>query len=189
MELLDIVDEKGEPTGETVSREKAHSEGIRHRTSHVWIFRLRNGAVEVLLQKRSPNKDSFPGCFDISSAGHIPAGQGYIESAVRELKEELGLSASPEQFIFCRADTIVSDLEFHGKPFHDNQVTRIYALPLDVEISDMTLQKEEVESVIWMPVDEAIRGVEENSFKNCIRLSEISCAADAAKKYFTGHHR
>ena len=34
-ELLDIVDEDGEPTGETVDREVAHRDGIQHRTSHV----------------------------------------------------------------------------------------------------------------------------------------------------------
>ena len=39
MELLDIVDENGKPTGETVERKTAHSEGIRHRTAHVWIVR------------------------------------------------------------------------------------------------------------------------------------------------------
>lgn len=39
MELLDIVDENGKPTGETVERKIAHSEGIRHRTAHVWIVR------------------------------------------------------------------------------------------------------------------------------------------------------
>lgn len=37
MELLDIVDENGCPTGETVERETAHRKGIRHRTSHVWL--------------------------------------------------------------------------------------------------------------------------------------------------------
>ena len=52
MELLDIVDEKGNPTGETVPREVAHREGIRHRTAHVWIFRRRGGVVQILLQKR-----------------------------------------------------------------------------------------------------------------------------------------
>ncbi len=56
MELLDIVDEKGNPTGETVPREVAHREGIRHRTAHVWIFRRRGGVVQILLQKRSDNK-------------------------------------------------------------------------------------------------------------------------------------
>ena len=36
MEFLDVVDESGNPTGETVSRSDAHRKGIAHRTSHVW---------------------------------------------------------------------------------------------------------------------------------------------------------
>ena len=74
MELLDVVDENGIPTGETVERSIAHAKGIRHRTSHVWLLRRRSEGVEVLLQKRSDNKDSFPGCYDTSSAGHIRRG-------------------------------------------------------------------------------------------------------------------
>ena len=72
MELLDIVDENGIPTGAVIDRETAHREGIRHRTAHLWLLRRREGQVQVLLQKRSMEKDSYPGCYDISSAGHIP---------------------------------------------------------------------------------------------------------------------
>lgn len=98
MEYLDIVDENGEPTGVIKERSKVHAEGDLHRTSHVWIVRDNDkGGWDVLLQKRSQNKDSFPGCYDISSAGHIPAGDDYIESALRELKEELGIDAKPEE--------------------------------------------------------------------------------------------
>lgn len=39
MELLDVVDEYGCPTGQKIERSIAHSEGIRHRTAHVWIVR------------------------------------------------------------------------------------------------------------------------------------------------------
>ena len=39
-ELLDVVDEDGNPTGETVGREVAHRDGVRHRTAHVWLVRL-----------------------------------------------------------------------------------------------------------------------------------------------------
>jgi isopentenyldiphosphate isomerase len=91
MEYLDIVDENGIPTGETVERSLAHRTGVRHRTTHIWIVRKREGNVQILLQKRSKNKDSFPGCYDISSAGHIPAGDDFAESGLRELEEELGL--------------------------------------------------------------------------------------------------
>ena len=90
-EMLDVVDENGMPTGETVPREKAHAEGIRHRTSHVWLLRARSGEIQVLLQKRCETKDSWPGCYDISSAGHIPAGVDFLPSAIRELQEELGV--------------------------------------------------------------------------------------------------
>ena len=74
MELFDIVDENGNPTGEVIERRKAHAEGIRHRTAHIWIVREKEGRIQVLLQKRSADKDSFPGRFDTSSAGHIKAG-------------------------------------------------------------------------------------------------------------------
>lgn len=92
MEMLDIVDEHGNPTGKTVEREKAHEDGKMHRTSHVWLLRKKQGKVQVLLQKRTVTKGSFPGCYDVSSAGHIPAGMEFIESAIRELQEELGMA-------------------------------------------------------------------------------------------------
>ena len=92
MELFDVIDSKGNPAGQIVSREKAHAEGIPHRTAHIWIIRKKEGRVQILLQKRSQNKDSFPGKFDTSSAGHIQAGDEPLESALRELKEELGIT-------------------------------------------------------------------------------------------------
>ena len=97
MEYFDVCDERGEPTGAIVDRETAHREGVRHRTAHVWIVREREGRTEILLQKRSRNKDSFPGLYDTSSAGHIPAGAEPLDSARRELREELGLCAAPEE--------------------------------------------------------------------------------------------
>ena len=63
MELFDVIDSKGNPAGQIVSREKAHAEGIPHRTAHIWIIRKKEGRVQILLQKRSQNKDSFPGKF------------------------------------------------------------------------------------------------------------------------------
>ena len=50
------------------------------------------------MQKRSADKDSFPGVYDVSSAGHLPAGEDFRKSAVRELKEELGISAGLSSF-------------------------------------------------------------------------------------------
>ena len=52
MEIFDVVDENGIPTGKTVERNTAHYEGIRHRTAHVWVIRESKGRTDVLLQKR-----------------------------------------------------------------------------------------------------------------------------------------
>lgn len=102
MELLDVLDEGGEPSGLVRERSMVHERGDYHRTSHVWVVREKpDGSHEVLLQKRSSRKDSFAGCYDISSAGHIPAGDGYLQSARRELKEELGITASEEELEFA----------------------------------------------------------------------------------------
>ena len=67
MEYFDIVDEQGNPTGQTVERKQAHRNNILHRTAHVWIVRRRGNSIQILLQKRCMEKDSFPGCYDISS--------------------------------------------------------------------------------------------------------------------------
>lgn len=52
-----------------------------------------DGKWQMLLQKRASGKDSFPGCYDTSSAGHIHAGDEPLDSALRELEEELGIKA------------------------------------------------------------------------------------------------
>ena len=60
MELLDIVDENGIPTGRTIERTLAHATGAPHRTSHVWLLRKNpEGKTEILLQKRSTIKDEL----------------------------------------------------------------------------------------------------------------------------------
>ena len=101
MEYLDIRNEDGSLTGRVKERSLAHRDGDLHGTAHVWLVRKNClGRWEVLLQKRSADKDSFPGVYDVSSAGHLPAGEDFRKSAVRELKEELGISAGPEQLSF-----------------------------------------------------------------------------------------
>ena len=140
-EMLDLVSEQGDPIGRAVPRSEAHRLGLRHRTSHVWLVRRKNSVLEVLLQKRSDEKDSFPGCYDISSAGHIPAGQGFVDSALRELKEELGVTAQPQDLILCGQRGFQFSAVFHGKPFKDNQVSNVYLLGWTVMPENLRCKK------------------------------------------------
>jgi len=172
-EFLDVVNENGEPTGEVVEREFAHLNGIWHRTSHLWLVRKKNETIQILLQKRAKDKGSFPGCYDISSAGHIPAGVGYEASAIRELNEELGIDADEADLIHCGDRIIIWDDTFHGKPFHDRQHSRVFLLWKDLEEEDFCVQAEEVENARWMDFDECCHSVENNLFKHCIVMEEL----------------
>lgn len=180
LEILDIVDEAGNPTGQTVERKKAHREGIRHRTAHVWLLRKRGEKAEILLQKRSAVKDSFPGCYDISSAGHIPAGADYIPSALRELKEELGVEAESSQLHYCGTRFIRYEEMFYGEPFVDNQVSKVYILWLNREAEEFTLQTEEVEEVKWFDLEECIELVRDNRISHCIMMEELEMVRKGA---------
>lgn len=179
MEYLDVVDSTGKPTGEIVERSVAHREGVPHRTSHLWLVRKRDERVQILLQKRAMAK-SFPGCYDISSAGHIPAGQDYLPSAVRELKEELGLTAAESELVYCGDMTIFWDDVFFGIPYHDRQYTRVFLLWADVEESDLVLQEEEVAGVLWMDLEECVAAVAAATIENCISLEELQLVQNAA---------
>lgn len=174
MEIFDIVDENGIPTGETIQRTVAHDKGIRHRTAHIWIVRNTDNGCEVLLQQRSYNKDSFPGRYDTSSAGHIRAGDEPLDSALRELGEELGIKAEPAALTYIGKFPIQYEKEFFGKPFRDCEVAFVYLYTEPVDINALTLQTEEVESVKWFAIDEVYKACVTHSPEFCVPVDGLN---------------
>ena len=183
MEWFDVVDENGIPTGETVERSEAHARDILHRTAHIWVVRKMNGRIEVLLQKRSMNKDSFPGRYDTSSAGHIQAGDEPRDSAIRELHEELGIQAQPEELEYAGMFRIHYDMVIHDRPFKDNEVSFVYVYRKPADIEKLTLQKEEVESVRWFSLDEVCEGVMNHDETYCVPSGGL----ETLKAYLSTH--
>ena len=92
-EMFCVVDAQDRVIG-SESRDLVHVNNLRHRAIHVLIFNQRG---EVFLQKRSIWKDTHPGKWDSSTAGHVDAGESYEESARRELREELGVECPIEK--------------------------------------------------------------------------------------------
>ncbi len=75
------------------------------------------------------------------------AGQSYLETAISETKEELGLSIFP------------SELHEFGKKRprtneQENILTTVYALQRSLDTSKMRLEAEEVELVQWFDIQE-----------------------------------
>ncbi len=93
-ELFDVVDENDDVVRQA-TRKEVHANHWLHRAIHIFVF---NKAGELFLQKRSHLKDAHPSVWDSSAAGHLDAGEGYDNAAVRELEEELGITGTiPEQ--------------------------------------------------------------------------------------------
>ena len=86
-EIFDIVNDNDEIVG-SASRNEVHRLGLKHRSVHLLIF---NKQGSVLLQKRSIEKDTFPGTWDSSVSGHVDSGETYDEAVIRESLEELGV--------------------------------------------------------------------------------------------------
>ncbi|HEX3722151.1 MAG TPA: NUDIX domain-containing protein, partial [Nitrolancea sp.] len=89
-ELFDVLNADGTPTGEVKRRADVHGDGDWHRAFHLWIVRrTETGRCEVLFQRRSSRKDTWPNRLDIAVGGHYGAGET-IKDVVREIDEELG---------------------------------------------------------------------------------------------------
>ena len=157
-EIFDICDEAGAPTGATVSRTLAHRDGILHRTAHIWVLREKAGKKQVLLQKRSKNKDSFPSCLDTSSAGHIQAGHEPLCSAIRELRDLKPIGTF----------RISYQKEFHGALFRDEEVAFVYVYEKPVDTEALKLQPEELESVLWQDYEKVAEAVGQRNPAYCV---------------------
>lgn len=160
-----------------ISREEAHRQGILHRTAHVWIVREKDGGFDVLLQKRSKNKESFPSMYDTSSAGHIPAGEKPLASALRELEEELGITADENCLTYIGRFRIKYEKTFHGKLFRDNEITDVYLYREPVDISELRLQASEVEEVRWFDLADVQKEIQVSRKRFCVPAEGLELLA------------
>ena len=95
-ERFDLVDEDCRLVGSTKPRSEVHRDGDWHQAVHVWV--LFYDTWRVVMQRRCKHKDSWPLMWDISAAGHVTAGGKPLETAKRELAEELGLEFPDNAF-------------------------------------------------------------------------------------------
>jgi isopentenyldiphosphate isomerase len=148
-ELLDILDESGRPTGEVAPKSEAHRLGLWHRCFHCWICGSDLGGTYLLLQRRAATKDTWPGYLDITVAGHLATGEDTIDG-LREVEEELGLRVNPERLVplgTIRVEQRIPagcDREFH----------EVFLLRDDTHPERLRLQKEEVEAVFRLNLDD-----------------------------------
>jgi isopentenyl-diphosphate Delta-isomerase len=151
IELIEVLDDKGEMTGEIKSLITVHHEGLWHQSVHVWII---NELGEVLLQKRSLTDYVHPGKWDISVAGHVPAGESYEKTAVREIKEEVGIDIDKQKLkLMFEYKKESKQPERH---YHNRELDYVYFVKVNKKEFDQNaeLQESEVAAVRWFTFNE-----------------------------------
>lgn len=84
--------------------------------------------------KNHPNK------WDMSSVGHVISGETSIQGAIREVYEELGIKTQKSDYKFI--------CEYIANEFFE--IAQVYLVKLDLDITKLRLQKEEVSEVRWL---------------------------------------
>jgi isopentenyldiphosphate isomerase len=96
-EPFDVITADGRPTSRVKPRAEVHRDGDWHRAIHVWVAGLDDhGAPFLTLQRRSPNKDTWPARYDATVGGHYRAGETLAET-LREVEEEIGIIPDPKE--------------------------------------------------------------------------------------------
>lgn len=106
---------------------------------------------QVLFQRRRDIKDTFPGCYDITAAGHLTAGE-QLQDASRELEEELGVHVSFDALTYLLTATQQLQGEVRGVPFVDREFSSVYGLCLNQPLESYVLQPSEVDSLYEVPL-------------------------------------
>jgi isopentenyldiphosphate isomerase len=153
MEHFDILDCTGRKTGEVIARDEAHRTGVWHGAFHCLIVSLRDGRGQALFQKRAARKKIAPNKFDVSVGGHYSAGEDAKVAGPREIGEELGLDVRFTEllplgrrvFVYCSTPG-VNECEFQD----------VFMLSRDIRVAGLKLQREELDGVVQMDVEQGI---------------------------------
>jgi isopentenyl-diphosphate Delta-isomerase len=143
MEYVDVLDPSGRPVGRMKPKSEVHRDGDWHGAAHLWIL---NREGQILIQRRSPTKENWPNLWDVSVAGHISAGEGPVEAALREAQEELGVTLVPGEcsHLFTVAEHASLN---NGISYVDNEYHHVFLVEKDLDVRDLTFCDGEVAEV------------------------------------------
>ena len=171
MEKRDLYDINRKLTGKTIF--KGENIPDKNYIIVVLVF-IQNSEGKFLIQKRSKIKNGKYA----TTGGHPKSGEDSIQGIISEVKEEIGLELK------------LNDLQLYytGRSDAERVFWDDYYIRMDVDdIRNLTLQKEEVESVCWLSIDEIHSMMKTNKFfKNHYEEFEILLNwLKEGKKYVT----
>jgi isopentenyl-diphosphate delta-isomerase len=160
-DYIDIVTPDGQPTGLIGLKSEAHAKGWYHNTIHLWLY---TPDGKILLQQRSHKKLIFPLLWDVSVAGHIDAGETFIEAALRETYEEIGLRLAADDL--KKIGVKLHESQYDGGKIKDYEFHQVFLAQLHYSLDELIPQPEEVESLKLVDITEFNKLLEHSETNN-----------------------
>lgn len=148
MELFDLYDANRKPLGTKMVRGGVQPKGAYRLVVHICIF---SSDGKMLCQRRVKSKKTYPNMWDLSCGGCVDSGETSIEGAIRETREELGLTLP--------ADITPSLTVYFNYGFDD-----VFCATMDVDEKNIVLQESEVAEVKWLTADQIKSMLDEGTF-------------------------
>lgn len=165
MELLDILDEKGNKIG-IKERDEVHKDGDWHKVAFIFVV---NDKGEIILQKRSKDKGSNPNKWTASASGHLAVGDTNIQGARRELEEEIGITVKEDELEYlCTVKE-----QWCDEKRKISHIAIVYLLFKNVTIGELTLQEEEVKYVNYKDFEKMVQEKNEDIVKHDEIYAEV----------------
>src|SRR3989344_1914712 len=136
--LVDIVNEDDEII-DAKTRTEAHRTGLLHREIHVW---MRDKGRNIIFQRRGLDRQSA-GLLDATVGGHVNKGEDYLSAAIRETKEETGISINASDLVllkklrgseiaknpFGSKNNFIRAVYFYKQPVHSEDIKKEAGIP------------------------------------------------------------
>jgi len=151
-ELLDIVNDEVIVTRQEM-RSTVHELGLQHRGAHVFLF---TPDGKMLVQKRNADRAASPSALDCSVSEHVKAGESYLETAVRGMKEEMGVDG-------IEIKPLVKFRMNYG--VNDNEISTLYEGLVDP--AKVKFDPVEIEGINYYSLDELREMITEGDVKFC----------------------
>ncbi len=166
MEYFEVYNEKGESLHKVVERGTKLKKGEFFLVVHVW---LQNPFGEYLIQQRAKPTDPTP--FQWATTTGIPnVNESLEDAAVRETKEELGLTLDKHELKKCRVITTTQSKY--------QTITHVYRATIQASLDALKLDGNEVKAVRFVNLKTILAMIDKGGFWDYRKLLN-----DA--KYFT----
>ena len=146
-EIIDLYD-NARKVIKSVDKEEPIPNGLNRLIVHVWIM---NPDGDFLLQQRVNSAKNFPNKWGPTS-GTALSGEDSWQCCVRETYEELGLKIDVKKSVWI------------GSFKRPNDFVDVWLVRSDVALSDLKLQHDEVQDVMWLPKSQLQKMIDDGTF-------------------------